>query len=103
MSQSTPQCRCNQDAANREVKKEGRNKGRHFWCCAKPQSDSCGFFEWDDDAPRAQSFSATKRPREETADDLAEIKAMLIGVQQALAENHKQIKINQELILNKDQ
>lgn len=41
--------------------KEGANKGRHFYGCAKPREESCGFFAWADEqgngggGPRAQT------------------------------------------------
>lgn len=44
-------CHCGQAVAEREVKKPGRNTGRHFRFCANPSSRSCGFFVWVDDTP----------------------------------------------------
>ena len=35
----------------RTVQKDGPNKGRDFYTCAKPRDDQCGFFEWADDLP----------------------------------------------------
>ena len=29
--------------------KEGTNKGRQFYCCAKPRDQQCGFFQWSDE------------------------------------------------------
>lgn len=44
---TTPRCRCSEDAVARTVIKDGPNKGRQFWSCAKGQSDgSCGYFDW---------------------------------------------------------
>lgn len=43
------QCRCKEDAVQRTVTKEGVNKGRIFWGCAKGKDEGCGFFEWDDE------------------------------------------------------
>ncbi|KAK9433333.1 hypothetical protein V1505DRAFT_362379 [Lipomyces doorenjongii] len=42
-------CNCNprRQAAHREVKKDGRNKGRFFYSCA---TGKCNFFLWEDDA-----------------------------------------------------
>ncbi|KAK9384686.1 hypothetical protein V1515DRAFT_610880 [Lipomyces mesembrius] len=42
-------CNCNprRQAAYREVKKDGRNKGRFFHSCA---TGKCNFFLWEDDA-----------------------------------------------------
>ena len=33
---------------SRTVSKEGPNKGRPFYCCAKPRGQGCDFFEWGD-------------------------------------------------------
>lgn len=33
---------------SRTVSKEGANKGRPFYCCAKPRGQGCDFFEWGD-------------------------------------------------------
>jgi len=43
------QCRCKEDAVQRTVTKEGANKGRLFWGCAKGKDEGCHFFEWDDE------------------------------------------------------
>lgn len=43
-------CVCGEPAVQREVMKEGQNKGRMFWTCGKPQDQQCGFFEWVDAA-----------------------------------------------------
>lgn len=43
------QCNCNVPATRRTVSKEGPNKGRPFYCCAKPMAQSCGFFKWADE------------------------------------------------------
>ena len=40
---------CKEDAAQRTVTKEGLNKGRLFWVCAKGKDEGCKFFEWDDE------------------------------------------------------
>lgn len=49
------QCKCNENAVQRTVVKEGPNKGRVFWVCPNPQDTRprCDFFEWDDEPPRA--------------------------------------------------
>lgn len=72
-----PKCRCGNDAVKRTVRKDGANKGKHFWVCLKPQGEQCGFFEWaapSVSAPRDQrqnapslgqdgaSFGQQKRP-----------------------------------------
>ncbi|GHJ87179.1 hypothetical protein NliqN6_3581 [Naganishia liquefaciens] len=49
-SEGVVMCGCGERAVTRTVAKEGPNKGRQFWTCAKPMGDSskCTFFEWDD-------------------------------------------------------
>ncbi|KAF8843023.1 prokaryotic type I DNA topoisomerase [Paxillus ammoniavirescens] len=47
------QCRCKEDAVQRTVTKEGANKGRLFWGCAKGKDEGCGFFEWDDEPSKS--------------------------------------------------
>jgi len=39
-------CHCMVPSNRLTVGKEGPNKGKEFWVCAKPQGDQCGFFEW---------------------------------------------------------
>lgn len=39
-------CKCGLEARNLEVKKEGSNKGKKFYACAKPKEEQCDFFEW---------------------------------------------------------
>ncbi|KJH48144.1 GRF zinc finger [Dictyocaulus viviparus] len=41
-------CNCGALAVQRTVMKEGQNKGRKFWTCAKPvgQPQKCNFFQW---------------------------------------------------------
>jgi len=43
-----PLCGCGGRAVRRVVKKEGANKGRVFYCCAKPREQQCGFFAFAD-------------------------------------------------------
>ncbi|AEO70071.1 uncharacterized protein THITE_2120979 [Thermothielavioides terrestris NRRL 8126] len=45
-------CDCNPplQAAFLQVKKPGRNKGRWFYTCAKPQDSQCSFFLFEDEA-----------------------------------------------------
>ncbi|KAF8907833.1 DNA topoisomerase [Gymnopilus junonius] len=45
-------CKCNEEAVQYTVQKEGANKGRLFWKCRKGENGSCGFFEWDDQPPQ---------------------------------------------------
>lgn len=42
------QCTCGELAVQRTVSKEGPNKGRMFYVCAKPMGTGCGFFKWFD-------------------------------------------------------
>ncbi|XP_046616836.1 DNA topoisomerase 3-alpha isoform X1 [Neodiprion virginianus] len=39
-------CNCHERAIELTVRKEGTNKGRQFYKCAKPQENSCDFFLW---------------------------------------------------------
>uniref|UniRef100_H2Z243 DNA topoisomerase n=1 Tax=Ciona savignyi TaxID=51511 RepID=H2Z243_CIOSA len=41
-------CKCNIQAVQRTVQKDGPNKGRVFYTCDKPRAEQCGFFEWED-------------------------------------------------------
>ncbi|KAL8288022.1 hypothetical protein RB597_000218 [Gaeumannomyces tritici] len=50
-------CTPRTQAAIRTVQKEGRNKGRKFWTCAKDRRDQCDLFIWDDEA-RARELQA---------------------------------------------
>ncbi|KAK9325297.1 hypothetical protein V1517DRAFT_190205 [Lipomyces orientalis] len=47
-------CPWNPPAAYREVKKEGRNKGRFFYGCA---TGKCKFFLWEDDARPREGYA----------------------------------------------
>ncbi|KAK9234279.1 hypothetical protein V1525DRAFT_367180 [Lipomyces kononenkoae] len=51
-------CNCQppRQAAYREVKKEGRNKGRFFYACA---TGKCKFFLWEEDAHPRETNSTT--------------------------------------------
>lgn len=54
------QCRCGEDAVERTVTKDGANKGKLFFSCAKPRDDgSCGFFEWVENAGSAGGAGAS--------------------------------------------
>ncbi|KAL9957422.1 hypothetical protein ACROYT_G039055 [Oculina patagonica] len=54
---SSPSCNCSEPAVSRTVSKEGPNKGRPFFCCAKPRGQGCDFFEWGD-APGPSAASS---------------------------------------------
>jgi len=43
------QCECDQPARLTPVKKEGKNKGRLFYSCARKNGKSCNFFLWADE------------------------------------------------------
>lgn len=48
-------CNCNQPATLRTVSKDGPNKGRQFYSCAKPMGqNNCNFFKWADDVRNKQ-------------------------------------------------
>ncbi|KAL6262200.1 hypothetical protein P5V15_007297 [Pogonomyrmex californicus] len=47
-------CHCHEMAIQLTVKKEGPNKGRLFYKCAKPQGSGCNFFVWASDNPVSQ-------------------------------------------------
>lgn len=50
-------CRCNEEAKQKIVIKEGINKGRPFWSCGKAQNDpqNCQFFQFADQYPLTRS------------------------------------------------
>lgn len=52
-TENKPVCRCNQEAVQKAVVKDGPNKGRLFWSCAKMQNDpeNCQFFQFADQTP----------------------------------------------------
>ncbi|PWN32112.1 putative DNA topoisomerase type I, partial [Meira miltonrushii] len=53
LAENKPLCRCNQEATQKAVVKDGPNKGRLFWSCAKIQNDpgNCQFFQFADQNP----------------------------------------------------
>ncbi|XP_008555913.1 uncharacterized protein LOC103577160 [Microplitis demolitor] len=40
-------CKCNEPAKKSIVRKEGHNKGREFYACAKEPGRNCNFFKWE--------------------------------------------------------
>nr|CAD7396091.1 unnamed protein product [Timema poppensis] len=44
-------CRCEEPTKRLTVQKEGPNKGRTFYACAKGQNNGCNFFQWGDEVP----------------------------------------------------
>lgn len=55
-------CKCGMPVVMRTVIKEGANKGRTFFSCPKPQAESCGYFQWTDEPPRATTSSLPTTP-----------------------------------------
>ncbi|KAF8134539.1 DNA topoisomerase [Boletus edulis] len=55
---SARQCKCKEDTVQRTVTKEGPNKGRLFWGCAKGRDEGCSFFEWDDEPSKTPGSGA---------------------------------------------
>ncbi|XP_013780332.2 DNA topoisomerase 3-alpha-like [Limulus polyphemus] len=53
-------CQCGGVAKLLTVQKEGPNKGRQFYVCAKPQGQQCQFFQWADGIVAGSSFSASR-------------------------------------------
>ncbi|EFJ49089.1 hypothetical protein VOLCADRAFT_104521 [Volvox carteri f. nagariensis] len=45
---NAPSCQCGQPCIRR-VSTTGKNPGRAFFKCAKPQGDQCNFFKWEDE------------------------------------------------------
>ena len=41
-------CNCGQPSARKTVQKEGVNKGREFYVCARPRDEQCNYFQWAD-------------------------------------------------------
>lgn len=60
---SGPSCHCSEPAISRTVSKEGANKGRPFYCCAKPRGQGCDFFEWGDTTGSSAAISKFKPGR----------------------------------------
>jgi len=46
-----PPCSCGNPSSERTVRKDGPNKGRPFFSCAKTSGQDCGFFQWGDEDP----------------------------------------------------
>ena len=42
-------CNCGQPSARRTVQKDGNNKGREFYVCARPREEQCNYFQWADE------------------------------------------------------
>ncbi|XP_034948825.1 DNA topoisomerase 3-alpha isoform X2 [Chelonus insularis] len=48
-------CNCQEPAILLTVRKEGPNKGRQFYKCAKPQGSTCDFFLWAENSSDTQN------------------------------------------------
>lgn len=64
---------------SRTVSEEGPNKGRPFYCCAKPRGQGCDFFEWGDTPESSAARNAYKTGRSASANSGA-IKKRKCGV-----------------------
>ncbi|XP_031833068.1 topoisomerase 3-alpha isoform X2 [Nomia melanderi] len=53
-------CRCNENAIQLTVRKEGPNQGRAFYKCAKLQGTDCNFFLWASDNVQQTENSADR-------------------------------------------
>ena len=62
-----PQCQCSEPAVERTVMKEGPNKGKRFFTCAKGKDSGCGFFQWSDQSAAPARSVPQKRDRPFTA------------------------------------
>ncbi|XP_012057921.1 PREDICTED: DNA topoisomerase 3-alpha-like [Atta cephalotes] len=51
-------CHCHETAIQLTVRKDGPNKGRLFYKCAKPQGSGCNFFLWGSDSAESNTESA---------------------------------------------
>lgn len=50
IDEETKRCRCGLEAIIREVKKDGPNKGKMFYCCQQYYDKKCDYFMWKEDA-----------------------------------------------------
>ncbi|KYN28291.1 DNA topoisomerase 3-alpha [Trachymyrmex cornetzi] len=48
-------CHCHETAIQLTVRKDGPNKGRLFYKCAKPQGSGCNFFLWGSDSAESNT------------------------------------------------
>lgn len=49
IDEETKRCRCGLEAIIREVKKDGPNKGKMFYCCQQYYDKKCDYFMWKED------------------------------------------------------
>lgn len=45
---NNPICKHGTESKAEVVRKEGKNKGRRFYCCSHARSEQCGYFQWAD-------------------------------------------------------
>lgn len=58
---NAPQCTgCNLPCVSRTTRKPGENQNREFFACSRPNTESCGFFQWKDEW-NPQDASASRR------------------------------------------
>ena len=65
---AVPDCRCGLPAALKSVTKESQNRGRKFFCCSRPHSDSrnCKFFQFCDEEESGRPMRAASIPKRDT-------------------------------------
>lgn len=67
-------CDCGNECPLRQVQKEGRNKGKWFYSCAKLNGDDCKFFKFTTDKPFSDippaPYLNRKHKLEETLDNI---------------------------------
>ncbi|GLI63788.1 hypothetical protein VaNZ11_006870 [Volvox africanus] len=57
-----PSCQCGQPCTRR-VSNTGKNPGRAFFKCVKPQNEQCGYFKWEDELGSGGEGGATQTSR----------------------------------------
>lgn len=88
------QCKCDQDAVLRTVKKEGPNNGKGFFCCEKNKDmGGCTFFKWCEEGPikkRARTESPTEDEEvtasTEEAKSPSSMKEVVLNMARAISE-----------------
>ncbi|GIL87597.1 hypothetical protein Vretimale_14713 [Volvox reticuliferus] len=59
---AAPACQCGQPCTRR-VSNTGKNPGRAFFKCARPQNEQCGYFKWEDELGPGAEGRATQTIR----------------------------------------
>lgn len=69
-------CDCELRTVLREVKKDGKNKGRLFYCCSQHYEDKCDYFMWKDESDRRRNknIEHKNKTEEEHQDEQSEEK-----------------------------